>query len=68
MTRPCVRCGRAPRVEDSYLCDQCRQDWTTELEVATAYQEAARTGSDPRRFVLERYRWAGGWRIGERVH
>ena len=57
----CVRCGRRPRQRATFLCDPCRDDPKTAREVARAERLAASIGGDPRRVVIERFAWAGGW-------
>ena len=58
--RLCVRCGRRPRSEPTYLCQGCLADPLARAEAA----EAARAGvsyTEQRRVVIERFHWAGGW-------
>lgn len=55
---PCVRCGRHPRTPTSYLCGPCSADPLARAEVDEAYRA---NSTDPRREVIERFHWAGGW-------
>jgi hypothetical protein len=62
--RPCVRCGRAPRALETFLCQRCIGDPDAHAEAATALRIP-----DPRaarRFVVEVFGWAGEWRAGGR--
>jgi len=59
MSKLCVRCGRGPRVESTYLCLACILDPASRYEVAEALKL-----DDPlkaRRHVIERFHWVGGW-------
>jgi NMD protein affecting ribosome stability and mRNA decay len=60
MIRPCVRCGRAPRAGETFLCQRCLEDPRTRREVELAERDAPQYG-DPRRAVIARAHWAGGW-------
>jgi hypothetical protein len=62
---PCVRCGRAPRSESTFLCLGCLGDPEAHTEVARALELA--NGDAARRLVTERFGWAGGWRVRARA-
>ena len=56
MTSQCARCGRRPRVEQTFLCQSCLADPASRREIRRGL-----AAPDPRRYVIERYHWAGGW-------
>ena len=60
-TKHCVRCGRRPRTSETFLCQTCLTDPKARLEIDRALTRAERSHVDARRFVLERFHWAGGW-------
>jgi len=65
-TRRCVRCGRGPRADDSYLCASCKADQATFREMSEARREVRRAmpdddGRNQRRYLIGTYHWAGGW-------
>lgn len=53
----CARCGRQPRVEQTFLCRSCLADPETLRQAKLAELHSP----DPRKYVIERYHWAGGW-------
>jgi len=64
--RDCVRCGRCPRSDESFLCVPCRGDQATFREMAEARRLIRRTipeddGREQRRYLMATYAWAGGW-------
>lgn len=58
--RPCVRCGRRPRLADLYLCSRCLSDPVTRAEILEA-ERAGKTYTDQRRYAIETFHWTGGW-------
>jgi hypothetical protein len=61
----CVRCGLRPRSAETFLCASCLGDPDAHLETARALELA--NGDAARRLVIERYGWAGGWRVRARA-
>ena len=65
-TPACVRCGRAPRFEDTFVCQRCKYDPAREREQrAVAYKSGEPLPYDlQRRELIRRFHWAGGWPRG----
>jgi len=63
--RPCVRCGRHPRTETTFVCRQCIEDPATKDEVLDGLEYGRRVndGKAARDYMIERHHWAGGWRV-----
>ena len=57
--RACVRCGRRPRELDTFLCLACLEDPATHAETRAGLAQPDDLAA--RRFMIERYGWAGGW-------
>lgn len=61
MVRLCVRCGKQPRHDETYLCARC----STAVNGATRREIRAAEGSIDRKAALMLLGWAGGW---DRAH
>lgn len=60
----CVRCGRAPRAHELFICLGCVDDPVRireQSEVEADEHGSMRSGDEQRRELIERYHWAGGW-------
>ena len=58
MDKMCVRCGRRPRADEVFVCDQCLHDRRFFKEMGALrnlpFKEA-------RHKAITEYHWAGGW-------
>jgi hypothetical protein len=57
----CVRCGRGPRADETFLCERCLDDPESARERLEAELLADVRQVDARRVVVERFKWYGGW-------
>lgn len=56
----CVRCGSAPRWNDTFLCQRCYEDPIHNKEVAEAYEKAG-NGQAARNYLVKTFNWVGKW-------
>lgn len=62
-TPQCVRCGRAPRYDGTFVCCACKYDPARLREQrAVAFKSGEPLPYDlQRRELIRRFHWAGGW-------
>jgi len=60
-TQQCVRCGRGPRADGTFLCAVCVAEPSINRDMMEARLAVGPDGVEQRKWLVAFRKWAGGW-------